>query len=70
LKLEAGNKLTLTTQDGELVHVTRQHAAAPGLFRARRRGKTVFLTFEWFDKRTGTLDNVYIGVIDFRGRKT
>jgi len=69
MSLFPGLRLKLLTEDGREVRVSRQGAAAPGLFRVRRRGKTSYVSFEFFSRKTGGLQNQYIGRIDGDGRK-
>ena len=58
-----GSTLRLLDDQSQEIQVTRKDSAAAGRFRVRRRGSTDYVTFEYFSRRTGTLENRYIGTI-------
>jgi hypothetical protein len=62
-RIEEGGRLSLLDEQGREVLVVRRGAAAPGRFRVRRRGATAYVTFEFFGRRTGMVESLYIGTI-------
>jgi hypothetical protein len=64
MELQPGDTLILVDAAHREVRVRRRGATAPGRFRVRKCGQTLFVTFEIMTRRSRSPRSTYVGVIE------